>query len=243
MHHAHDHGVRLVLAAFVVCVAGCTTIQTQNDYSGGPIPKPARIIVNDFAYSPDQVKLDSGITAEIAEAASGETRNEQELDVGRKVSIALSDELVKEIEAMGLSAERGSFPEDPNVNVALVRGQFISISEGNRTERVVIGLGAGRTDVEAQVQLYAVRGTDRTLLENMKVNAASGRTPGMAETMGVGAAAGNLAASAVIGAAGHGAGEAFGANVEADASRAAKNIAAQLKQAFARRGWIETAAE
>lgn len=35
----------------------------------------------------------------------------------------------------------------------MVKGQLLSTDEGNRTERVVIGLGAGRTSVQANVQV------------------------------------------------------------------------------------------
>jgi len=235
-------GRYVAVVGITVLIAGasaCTTVQTESENYGTRIAKPDRIIVNDFAYSPDQVRLDSGLSAKVMEAASGESRSEQELDTGREVSIALSNELVKEIRAMGLPAERGSFPVDVPDSVALVRGQFLSINEGNRTERVVIGLGAGRTDVQAQVQLYAVKGSERKLLESLEVDAKSSRAPGMAETMGMGAATGNLAAAAVVGAGGHAAGEEFGANVEDDASRAAKAIAGELKKVFAREGWIE----
>jgi hypothetical protein len=111
-----------------------------------------------------------------------------------------------------------------------IGGHFISIDEGNRTERAVIGLGMGRTDVEAEVMVYQ----NAQLVEQFETEAKSSRKPGMAETMGVGAAAGNLAiAAAVSGAAAVGS-EAFSANVEADASRTAKKLAKQLEVFFVR---------
>jgi hypothetical protein len=60
----------------------------------------------------------------------------------------------------------------------------------------------------------------------------------MAETMGAGAAAGRLASSALVSVGGAAASRAFGADVEADARRAAKGIADQLKPFFASKGWI-----
>ena len=37
----------------------------MNEYSG-KLPRPDRILVYDFAVSPDEVKLDTGLSAEIA---------------------------------------------------------------------------------------------------------------------------------------------------------------------------------
>jgi hypothetical protein len=64
----------------------------------------------------------------------------------------------------------------------------------------------------------------------------------MAETMGVGGLTGHLLVSTVVGGGLHVADEAIGANVVADADRAAKGIAKQLSAMFAREGWTSGAA-
>jgi hypothetical protein len=119
-----------------------------------------------------------------------------------------------------------------------ISGLFLSIDEGNRAERVVIGLGAGRSEVRTSVQVAELFPEGRWLVELFEIDAKSGRKPGAAETMGAGAAAGTLAASAAITAAGSVAAEAFGADVEADAERTAAKIATALQSLFERQGWI-----
>jgi hypothetical protein len=103
---------------------------------------------------------------------------------------------------------------------------------------VVIGLGAGRSDVRTAVQVAELIPEGRRLVESFEVDAKSGRKPGAAETMGVGAAAGHVAVSAAVTAAGTVAAEAFGDNVEADAERTAAKIATLLHSLFMRQGWI-----
>jgi uncharacterized protein (DUF2252 family) len=124
-------------------------------------------------------------------------------------------------------------------DAVLIEGQFLSIDEGNRTERVVIGLGAGRTSVQALVQVYQTRPTGMVRLEEFATTARSGYKPGAAETMGMGAAAGTLAVSAAVTAGGAIASEALGANIEADARRTASDVAEQLQNYFAQQGWIQ----
>jgi len=180
------------------------------------------------------VKLDRGISAEAIAAAKGSSRTEQEVATGRAVAQALSEHLVKELRKLGLDAERGVGSPQQSGNDLAIGGHFLSIDEGNRTSRVVIGLGAGRTDVQAEVQVYQ----NGLVIDQLETDAKSGAKPGMAETMGAGAAADRLATSAVVSAGLAGASEAFGANVEADAARTAKKITKELKVFFAREGWI-----
>jgi len=99
-------------------------------------------------------------------------------------------------------------------------------------------LGLGRTDVKTLTQVYDRRNGTNILVNQFGINARSGDKPGMAETMGAGALAGNLAVSAVVSTGVAVGSEAFSANVDADASRAAKKIAAQLKDLFLTEGWI-----
>jgi len=75
-------------------------------------------------------------------------------------------------------------------NAPLIKGQLVSIDEGNRTERVIIGLGAGRSDVRAHVQACEVTPTGSRLLDRIEIDGKSGLTPGMAESMGAGGLAG-----------------------------------------------------
>ena len=70
----------------------------------------------------------------------------------------------------------------------VISGQFVSVDQGNRTERVVLGLGAGRSDVRVRVQAFDVTPQGRQLADEIEVDAKSGLQPGMAESMGAGCA-------------------------------------------------------
>ena len=103
---------------------------------------------------------------------------------------------------------------------------------------MVIGLGAGQSDVRTAVQVSEVYPEGRRVVDEFEINAKSGYKPGMAETMGLGAAAGHLAVSAAVSTAGAVASEAFGDDVKADAERTAAKVATLLSGFFAQQGWI-----
>jgi hypothetical protein len=228
-----------VVAGFAGLLAGCasTKVTVENEHAG-ILPRPDQVFVYDLAVTPEEVKLDSGIASKIEELAKRTPRTEVEIKVGRQVADALARHLLTHIQALGLPANRAVGTTPVTGNILAIKGQFISIDEGNRTERVVIGLGLGRTDVKAMIQIYAYNDGARTLCCQFETDAKSGRKPGMAETMGAGAATGNLVTSAAVGGGLTVASEAFSATVEADADRTAAKIASQLKSYFQSQGWI-----
>jgi hypothetical protein len=233
----NGRGWWIVSWVVVNCLSGCTTVQQLSQY-GGPVPRPDRILVYDLIVSPGAVELDSGLAERIQEATQGTPRTLEEMEVGRKVAAVLSEHLVAEIRRMGLPAQRADGSPPSWGRTVMIKGAVLSIDEGNRTERLVIGLGAGRSDVRAYLSILEVMSQGTRVLDQFEVDAKSDRKPGMVETMGVGAASGRIATAAAVSVGGSAASEAFGANVEADAQRAARSIANQLKPFFASKGWI-----
>ena len=232
---------RLSCATLLLALAttSCTSTDVTEGYSGGPLPRPDRVLVYDFATTPGEVRLDRGLSAKVVEAAKSEPRDEQERALGIKVADALAEHLVKAIRDQGLPAQRASGAPPTYGNSVLIEGQLVSIDQGNRTARMVIGLGAGRSDVEAHVQVYQHAEGGEQTLQKIDVSAKGGRTPGAAETMGVGAVTGHLVVSGVMTASSQTADETVGGTVTADARRAAKHIAEELKPLFERQGWLD----
>jgi hypothetical protein len=231
---------RAAALTVMAMLAACTSAQSTMETSDVMLPKPQLVVVDTFAVSPDEVQLDEGLTTEIAQAVRerhGASRTQQEIEAGRQVADAIADKLVVEIQDMGLNAQRGSTVPAGTQNALLIKGQLAAIDEGNRTERVIIGLGAGRSDVRSHVQVYQVTPAGSHLIDTIEVDAKSGLAPGMAETMGAGGLAGHLVAATLISGGVHVADEALGTDVVADADRAAAGIAKQLSALFGREGW------
>ena len=115
---------------------------------------------------------------------------------------------------------------------------MLSVDEGNRTQRTMVGLGRGMSSVEATAQVYLLdsRAPPR-LLESFTARADSGYTPGMAETLGVGAAAGRLATSAAVGGVGHAALEGSRADDVGEARRLGRSLGDRVRQYLAAQGW------
>jgi hypothetical protein len=228
------------LLLILTACASASVNREVSDVGDERLARPDRVLVYDFAVSPAEVKLDGGVmSGRAAGLVDGATsRTEEELAVGRRVADRLAERLVADIRELGLPAERayGDPPEDGDS--LLIKGQFLSIDEGNRAERVVIGLGAGRTEVVAEVQVYHHTADGDREIEHLRAEAHSGRKPGMAEMMGIGALAGRLLTATAVSAGVSAGSEMMGASVEDDAQRIADKITDELKPFFVGQGWI-----
>jgi hypothetical protein len=233
-------GCAALLGGAVLGTIGCasTELAVTSQYTGA-VPRPERILIFPFATSPEEVQLDWSPTAAGAWKLQGLSAGQERQQVAHAVAHALAQRLVSKVRDLGLPAELAEGFVPPTSGTALaISGQFLAIDEGSRTERVVIGLGAGRSQVRTAVQVAEIFPEGRRLLDQFEIDAKSGRKPGAAETMGVGAAGGEIAVSAAVTAAGSVASEAFGADVEADAERTAAKVAAALQSFFERQGWL-----
>ena len=232
-------GLRLTAALGVALLAACTQGSSQIQ-TGAPLPRPQIVVVQNFAVAPGEVQLDPGLSGTIDETLQanrlppGPAKAQQ---VGRQVADALAEKLVAEIRDLGFQAQRGEGLPPGYATGLVIAGQFVSIDQGNRTERVTLGLGAGRSDVRVRAQVFDVSPRGRRLADEIEVDAKSGLQPGMAETMGVGALAGHFVTATLVSGSLQVADEALGTSVVADADRASKGITKQLTSFFAAQGW------
>lgn len=235
--------IALLASLSLQALTSCSpTSVKQTSEDTGALPRPQRVLVYDFAVSADEVELDTGWSAELEQKyhdqLAGPGRTEDEIDVGHRVADAVSEELVNKIRSYGLRAER-AYPSTPYEEDSLmIRGQFLTIDQGNRTERVAIGFGAGRTEVQANVQVYEVTPSGKEPVETLQASGDSDDKPGMLEMMGIGALTHHLLASTAVSGAISATGEMTFETVQADGKRLAEKVAADLGGYFVSQGWI-----
>jgi uncharacterized protein DUF4410 len=172
-------------------VAGCaqTEIRSQGETMQQNLPAPGRVLVYNLAVNAEEVTANQSIVAREIAAQSSESSFQQATEIGHQAADAFATDLVAELLKTGLNAQRATRETTIYQNDVLVLGHFIDVNEGNRLRRLVIGFGAGASDVDAQIFVsQEASGRKRELLE-FATHADSGEMPGAAVTMGAGAAA------------------------------------------------------
>jgi hypothetical protein len=198
------------------------------------VPQPDFIIVERFAVSPEDVKLDRGLSAQALRSFQERALNDEERRVGAAVATVMEEETVRLLRAAGIAAYVDSYAPTATRTTALLQGQFLSVDEGDRTQRVWLGFGLGGSRLQMKLQ---VRQGEVVVAEG-EVQTTSSLKPGLLTSLGVGAATGSLGMAAAIGGGLAVGSEALLVSVEADAKRAAKAVVDRLRQAYKDRGWL-----
>jgi hypothetical protein len=230
-----SRAVSWLLALMVM--AGCTSTEvTQRQrYEGPQLARPDRIIVHDFTANSAEVPPESPFAAEMA--GVGEPTPEQ-LEAGRKLGAQVAQELVADLQGMGLPAVRAAGQPPPRPDDLVLRGYFVSVDEGRTGRRVLVGFGSGAAELRTAVEGYQMTAQGLRLLGRGEVRSAGGKLPGMVLPAAV------LAATAspiglIVGGTAKATGEVTGSEtIEGAADRTAKEIAAQLRTAAEEQGWI-----
>ena len=227
---------RWLVALLVLSGCASTKVTERQAYTGEKLARPDRIVVYDFAATPTDVHPQSALLSESAGAATPQTA--EDIEVGRKLGAEVAKQLIADLQGLGLPAVQAAGQPPPRVGDIVIKGSFVSVEEGGAGKRVLVGFGSGAADLRTVVEGYLMTAQGLRKLGGGEVASESGKTPGMVAPLAVAAATANPLGLIVVGAMKlHG--EATGSStIEGRAKSTADAIAAQLKVAAEKQGWI-----
>lgn len=228
----------LILAALCV-ISGCATTKVTNreQLVTGPIPRPGTIWVYAFAATAADVPTNSALAGEKALDTTAPQTAEQ-IAEGMKLGDQIATELTAQIRDMGMNAQQASPMTKPQINDIVIRGYLLSVEEGSTGLRVVVGFGAGKSELSTLVEGYQETAHGLRKLGSGSVEAGGNKSPGMILGVATFLATKNPAGLII-----NGGMQAYGAasgnnGVEGRAKDIAEKIADVLKQRFQQQGWI-----
>lgn len=239
---------RMVLAAGVCALvgmlAGCgsdTDAEITNKMSKQDrktLPAPTQILVYDFAVSPGEVPADSAAAGRLRGAGDDPNTNAQRTQLEHQIAGIVAEALVEDLQDLDLPARRWSGPAPAGPGIYTIEGQFVTIDEGNAAARMIIGFGAGGTEMRTLVQAYASEATGKRLLAEATVDAESSNAPGLAATLPVGAAISGIATAGAVNT-GVGMVRELNTDVREGAEDTARAIVDLMEPRLERLGWID----
>jgi len=149
----------------------------------GKLPRPARILVYDFAVSEANLNEYQGI---MRQQPSNRDSAARQREIGKIASESLTLHLTQGLRQLGFTVER--VPRDARFgeNDMIVDARLVSVDEGSPLRRLVIGFGSGASAMTTRVQVFAA-GQRQKILE-FATQASNGRMPGAVATLPVSAA-------------------------------------------------------
>jgi len=238
IHHFHSIVRRALWFAWVSFLFGCgAATVTPTRYATIDLPKPDRVLVYDFAVTPEEVDLDRGLGPMVLRQVGSETQTQEEIRLGHAVAKALTESLVEQLRKQGINAYRAADAASPGPTTASIKGRFVRIDQGDRSMRTVIGFGLGASQVRTHVRIYQGAGSAMRLVAEAETSTQSNLKPGLGPMLGLGAVTGGLAVAGAVGGTTTIANEAVFATVQKDAERTATQIAQRIGDYYRRRGW------
>jgi hypothetical protein len=221
----------------LLVLAGCasTSVSNRETYTGPKLARPDRIIVDDFAATPADVPASSTAASQ---SAGSTPQTARDIEEGRKLGAEVAKQLVLDLQDMGLPAVQAAGQPPPRLNDIVIKGSFVTIEEGSAGKRVLLGFGAGAADLKTVVEGYQMTAEGLRKLGSGEVASGGNKMPGMVVPLAVVAATANPIGLIVVGGM-KAYGEVSGSSgVEGRAKATADEIAAQLKVAAQKQGWI-----
>lgn len=223
---------RCLFAALLV--AGCAGADASNQQSNvatHAIARPEQVFVYDFAATDRDIPADSAIAELVEQRTTPQTP--EEIALGRRLGALVAVRLIEELNDRGIPAIAAGTGPIPHPGDAVVRGVFVSVDEGSRIKRVLVGFGSGSAELKTLAEAYVVTADGLVPLGSAEIETHGGKMPGvlvpLAMTSPVGLAA-NSATKVVR--------ESGAESLEGAAKRTAKEIARVMVAGYKRRGWM-----
>jgi hypothetical protein len=226
-----------LFALFLVTGCASTEVTDQRQFTIGHLPRPGNVLVYDFVATAADLPPDSPLAGQASALAAPQTA--EQIAAGRQAGAQIAEQLVEDIRAMGMPAERAMPGTKIQINDILIRGCILSVDEGSTLKRVTIGFGSGKSTLKAAAEGYQMTPRGLRRLNSGTVNAGGARTPGGEVALVTLLATGNPV-GLIVGSGVRVYNEASGrSKVEGRAKQVARSIADQIKPLFQEQCWID----
>jgi hypothetical protein len=192
--------------------AGCSTATVTPTFRPvDTLPRPDRVLVYDFAVVPDESSIKGGPDASALGGAGADAQTKEDIEVGQDFARALAENLLRELRHRGIDGDRADAVPAPGPNTAWIRGRFLRTRQSGRS--TLVGFGVRDGQVRTHIQIFQGTGINLRLVADAESTIESNLKPGLGPTTA--------------------------ATVEADAKRAAAQVAERIMDYYKRQGWIK----
>ncbi len=229
-------GTTALLLLALASLAGCASTKLERGRAFAPLddrPKPPMVLVYDFAVSAEDVIVDTFGPSLL----TGDGDPSERVDLARETQRAFTAVVVAKLKEKGIKARRGESRTVPPLNALMLKGQFLTIDEGDAMGRTIIGFGRGGKELSVAVQVYQMMMTGPQQLVEGKGTSKGGKRPGMLIPVAGGAALGTAATSAVISGSVNIMSETSG-RFNTDIKKLAEELGERAVQFYIDRGWL-----
>jgi len=171
----------VVLAGLCALLAGCVhaRVSSESEIAPAPAGQPAKIYVSDFDLDVADIKSESLIpwNGPVRRFVVGSWNRNPQVFRDKAVD-SMAETIVKKLRKAGYKAERWHSNEELPANGWLVRGVVVTVDQGNRVRRAVVGFGLGEAEAKVAVDVSDLASGAPKPFYHLDTEAESGKMPG-----------------------------------------------------------------
>ena len=210
-------------------MAAKVQVTTVQSYSGSAaLRKPDRIVVYDFPVNPDDIQVDKSQSIRPRHVIVGD---QNASTIAKKTQNIYSERLIAKLAKIGIPVQHAEAGAQPPPSSLVVRGSFVSLKQGDKTERVALGFGTGTADIQTRVSVHLNTSGEPVLVSEFTTDIDATKSVGSAVPVAAGM---NPAAVAVKSTVGD-----RRKNLNSYASKSADAAAEEITKLIAQQDWIK----
>ncbi len=210
-------------------MAAKVKVTTLESYSGSTrLQKPERIAVYDFVVNPDDIQVDRSQSIRPRHIIAGD---ENAPAIARKAQGTYSKELMAKLAKTGIPVQHAEAGSQPLPNSLVVEGSFVSLKQGDKTERVALGFGTGTADIQTQVNVHLNTSGEPVLVSRFSTDTDPAKSVGSVVPVVAGLNPAAVAAKSTVGD--------RKKSLNSYTSKSADAAAKEITKLMGEQGWIE----
>ena len=210
-------------------LAAKVNVTTLQSYSGSdPLPKPNKILIYDFTINPSDIQVDESQKVRPRHMVTGDEKPET---IAKKMSAKFANELVTRLTKTGIPVEYVTGDAVAPDNTLAVQGAFVSMKQGDKMERVGVGMGAGSADVQAKVDVQLKTASNAVMLSQFQTDTKPAENVGAALPVAAGLDPAAVAVKSKV--------ADRKKTLEAYVAKTADAMAEEITKQMAKQGWVK----
>src|SRR6266481_6438052 len=136
----YANAIGLLFGVAMLASCASTKVTEQTPLSAPGLARPNQIWVYDFVAAPSDMPADSSLAGQVGAPSTPPTP--EHIETGRKYGAMIAEELVKDIQNMGMPTIEAGPGASPQVGDCVIRGYIVSTEgggAGGMVKRMVIG--------------------------------------------------------------------------------------------------------
>jgi hypothetical protein len=175
-------------------MAAKVKLTTLQSYSGAPLQKPDKILIYDLVPGSD-IQVDKSEKHRPRHMIAGDENPEA---IARKSDNTFSEELGKKLAKTGIPVQHVTADTAPSDNSLVIQGTFVALREGDKAERVTVGMTLGSAQVQTKIDVRLKTSAEAVLVSQFQTETTTAKNVGAAVPAVAGANPAAVATKSVV---------------------------------------------